>query len=127
MAFSVNILPILNELKEWGYLKVTKTQDAQTGYFVYIYDFFEQSEKDIPKTVLSAPKKSKGRRSFSNNDVNDADTSFDPDSENHALEGSAPENPDIENPVLDKPVVEKHGQLNTKESNTKELKVLTAY
>ena len=44
---------MLNELKEWGYLTVTKlTPDkAKNGRFEYVYDFYEYSEKDdsIPK------------------------------------------------------------------------------
>ncbi len=57
----------LNELKEWGYLTVTKTQNPETGRFVYIYDFFEYSEKDINCSVQNEKKTkiSNGRKALS--------------------------------------------------------------
>ena len=38
----------LNELKEWGYLTVTKLMPSETksGLIEYVYDFYEYSEKD---------------------------------------------------------------------------------
>lgn len=38
----------LNELKEWGYLTVTKLMPSETksGRIEYVYDFYEYSEKD---------------------------------------------------------------------------------
>lgn len=40
----------LDELKHWGYLKVTKLMPNETtsGRIEYVYDFFEYSEKDKP-------------------------------------------------------------------------------
>ena len=40
----------LDELKEWGYLTVTKLMPNQTasGRIEYVYDFYEYSEKDKP-------------------------------------------------------------------------------
>lgn len=40
----------LRELKEWGYLEVTKMNSDETnsGRFEYVYTFFEYSEKDKP-------------------------------------------------------------------------------
>lgn len=118
----------LKELKEWGYLTVIKTREPENGYFVYIYDFYEHSEKDKPdnKPTTPKPKKSNGRISFSNSCVSDVDTSSEPECENDIVDDSAYEKPDIENHTVDIPVVDKHGQLNTNESitnksNTKEL------
>ncbi len=118
----------LKELKEWGYLTVTKTREPKNGYFVYIYDFYEHSEKDSPdnKPTSPKPKKSNGRISFSNSCSNDADTSSEPECENDTVGNSACENPYTENHTVDIPVVDKHRQLNTNESitnksNTKEL------
>ena len=38
----------LNELKEWGYLTVTKLMPSETksGRIEYVYDFYEYSDKD---------------------------------------------------------------------------------
>ncbi len=61
----------LDELKEWGYLVVTKLMPNETdsGRIEYVYDFFEVSEKDNPdaeqgndkqpKKKISSPKISK--------------------------------------------------------------------
>ena len=40
----------LDELKEWGYLVVTKLMpnETESGRIEYVYDFFEVSEKDNP-------------------------------------------------------------------------------
>lgn len=49
----------LNELKEWGYLTVTKLMPSETksGRIEYVYDFYEYSEKDTPSGKgSSAPK-----------------------------------------------------------------------
>ena len=111
----------LNELKEWGYLTVTKTQNPETGRFVYIYDFFEYSEKDINCSVQNEKKTkiSNGRKALSKSQSNGADTSSSPDIENLYMDSPASENPGIENPYVDNPSVENQGQLNTKESNIK--------
>ena len=39
----------LNELKEFGYLEVTKRQSAETGYFEYVYDVYEQPQHKNPE------------------------------------------------------------------------------
>ena len=41
----------LDELKYWGYLRVTKLKPNETksGRIEYVYDFFEYSEKDVPQ------------------------------------------------------------------------------
>jgi hypothetical protein len=41
----------LDELKEWGYLVVTKLMpnETESGRIEYVYDFFEVSEKDNPE------------------------------------------------------------------------------
>lgn len=46
----------LKELKQWGYLKVTKLMPNETisGRIEYVYDFFEYSEKDKPGAVLDS-------------------------------------------------------------------------
>ena len=46
----------LAELKEWGYLVVSKLMPNQTksGRIEYVYDFFEYSEKDVPQDEESA-------------------------------------------------------------------------
>ena len=61
----------LDELKEWGYLVVTKLMpnETESGRIEYVYDFFEVSEKDNPdaeqgndeqpKKKISSPKSSK--------------------------------------------------------------------
>ena len=42
----------LAELKDWGYLEVTKLMPDQTksGRIEYVYDFYEYSAKDVPQT-----------------------------------------------------------------------------
>ena len=61
----------LDELKQWGYLVVTKLMpnETESGRIEYVYDFFEVSEKDNPdaeqgndkqtKKQISSPKSSK--------------------------------------------------------------------
>lgn len=49
----------LNELKEWGYLIVTKLMPSETksGRIEYVYDFYEYSEKDTHSREGSPAKK----------------------------------------------------------------------
>lgn len=110
----------LNELKEWGYLTVTKTKNAENGRFVYIYDFYEYSEKDINNSIKNEkkPKTSGKHKVLPESISNDADTSSSPGIELLHVDIPEVENPNMELPEVDKPAVENHGQLNTKESNT---------
>ena len=50
----------LNELKEWGYLTVTKLMPSETksGRIEYVYDFYEYSEKDTLSRESSSIQKS---------------------------------------------------------------------
>jgi hypothetical protein len=96
----------LKELKDWGYLSVTKLMPNETasGRIEYVYDFYEYSEKDKPDNE---------------NNVNAGDTSLsDVISKKSAKQGTRKQ--DIEFlPLEIQPVeiqdVENQGQLNTKQ------------
>lgn len=59
----------LNELKEWGYLTVTKLMPSETksGRIEYVYDFYEYSKKDTASgTSSSTPKVHKEKQDIEN-------------------------------------------------------------
>ncbi len=104
----------LNELKEWGYLIVTKAKSSENGRFIYSYDFYEYSEKDtvvfkkpaVPKPDISSDKSPDNPYVYS------------PAIESPGVENLPLENPPVENPVMENPQVENQGQLNTNKLNT---------
>ncbi len=99
----------LDELKNWGYLTVTKLMPNQTqsGRIEYVYDFFEYSEKDTPDANL-------------NSDTEDEDGDISANAGRSVKKASqGAEKQGIENlPLEILPVeiqaVENQGQLNTK-------------
>lgn len=100
---------MLKELKELGYLVVTKLTPAQTksGRFEYIYDFYEESEKD---EYYSKGVKNPHRQREKN---------VEPNVENEAVSNKqASEKQDIEILPLEFLPVENPQQLNTNKSNT---------
>lgn len=59
----------LNELKEWGYLTVTKLMPSETksGRIEYVYDFYEYSKKDTASGKSSStPKVHKEKQDIEN-------------------------------------------------------------
>lgn len=109
----------LNELKEWGYLIVTKAKSSETGRFIYSYDFYEYSEKDtvvFKKPAVIKPEISSDK-SPDNPDIYFPDIES-PGVENLPLENPPLENPPVDNPDMEIPSVENQGQLNTNKLNT---------
>lgn len=103
----------LNELKEWGYLTVTKLMPSETksGRIEYVYDFYEYSKKDTHSCESVSTQKAHTKKQ---------------DVENPPLETSEitsikqeVEKQEIENLPLDFLPIENQGQLNTKELITK--------
>ncbi len=99
----------LSELKEWGYLVVTKSKSPENGRFVYIYDFYEYSEKDARNKPVSNKEKA-NKKSVIN-----------PETDNPYTENPGVENLPVEKLTMDNPTLENHGQLNTNKLNTNKL------
>lgn len=108
----------LNELKQWGYLKVTKLMpnETESGRIEYIYDFFEHS--DIDDYFGSGMKSS--TESNDNKPCKKTSTKKQ-DTEKQDIEKQGIENLCLENLDLDFQTLENQPQLNTNKSNTKEL------
>ena len=103
----------LNELKEWGYLTVTKLMPSETksGRIEYVYDFYEYSEKDTLSRESSSIQKAHTKKQevdFLPLETSEI-TSIKQEVENLPLEILQVEFLSTENQV----------QLNTKESITK--------
>ena len=84
----------MNELKEYGYLKVTKER-GKKGFFEYVYTFYESPTMDIPEVEY-------------------------PPLENPPMDNPPMDNPPMDVPRVESPEVENIGQLNTNILNTKE-------
>ena len=98
----------LDELKKWGYLTVTKLMPNQTesGRIEYVYDFYEYSEKDKPRTDQD------------DDDTYDEDGDVSTVSVKKGSQGAGKqgiENLPLEILPVEKQAIENQGQLNTKE------------
>ncbi len=91
----------LGELKQAGYLKISKTKGTG-GKFCYVYDFYETPK---PADTLK-------------NDAEPESSQFAPEVGFPPLEHPPLEVPPLENPPLEVPAVENHGQLNKEEPRT---------
>ena len=98
----------LDELKEWGYLTVTKLMPNQTesGRIEYVYDFYEYSEKDKP-----GADRDDDDTYDENGDV--STVSVKKGSQGAGKQGI--ENLPLEILPVEKQAIENQGQLNTKE------------
>ena len=86
----------LNELKEWGYLTVTKLMPSETksGRIEYVYDFYEYSKKDTASGKSSStPKVHKEKQDIENLPLETLPVEFQP--------------------------IENQGQINTNKQSTK--------
>ena len=97
----------LDELKEWGYLTVTKLMPNQTesGRIEYVYDFYEYSEKDKPDANQGE-------------DTEDEDGDVSTVSVKKAPQGAGKQGIEIlplEILPVEKQAIENQGQLNTKD------------
>lgn len=109
------ITSALNELKQWGYLKVTKLMpnETESGRIEYIYDFFEHS--DIDEYFGSGTKSStepNAKKPCKKTSIEKQDT------EKQDIEKQGIENLCLENLDLDFQTLENQPQLNTNKSNT---------
>lgn len=108
----------LNELKQWGYLKVTKLMpnETESGRIEYIYDFFEHSDiDDYFGSGLKSNTESNDNKSCKKTSTKKQDT------EKQDIEKQGIENLCLENLDLDFQTLENQPQLNTNILNTKEL------
>ncbi len=108
----------LNELKEWGYLTVTKLMPSETksGRIEYVYDFYEYSEKDTLSRESSSIQKSHTKKQEV--DFLPLETS-EITSIKQEVEKQEVENLPLEILQVEFLPTENQGQLNTKESITK--------
>jgi len=108
----------LNELKEWGYLTVTKLMPSETksGRIEYVYDFYEYSEKDTLSRESSSIQKAHTKKQEV--DFLPLETS-EITSIKQEVEKQEVENPPLEILQVEFLSTENQVQLNTKESITK--------
>ncbi len=109
----------LNELKEWGYLTVTKLMPSETksGRIEYVYDFYEYSEKDVVSRKKSSEPESKHhteKQGIENLPLEI--TEIIPEKQEAEFQGI--ENLPLEILPVEIQPIENQGQLNTKESST---------
>lgn len=99
----------LDELKHWGYLRVTKLMPNETksGRIEYVYDFFEYSEKDKPGTG-----KNDDDTYDEDGDTSESEVSF---IKNHeqVVKKQDIENLPLENQSVEIQGVENQGQIST--------------
>jgi len=99
----------LDELKEWGYLVVTKLMpnETESGRIEYVYDFFEFSEKDDPDAE-------QGNNEQPINKVLTSEAKADsPESKKQEVEKQGIENLPLEFLPLENQAVENQGQSKT--------------
>lgn len=108
----------LNELKEWGYLTVTKLMPSETksGRIEYVYDFYEYSEKDTHSQEGTPVKKARIKKQEVGNPPIET-------SEITSIKQEV-EKQEVENlPLEILPVkflsIENQGQINTNKQSTK--------
>ena len=108
----------LNELKEWGYLTVTKLMPSETksGRIEYVYDFYEYSEKDTLSRESSSIQKAHTKKQEV--DFLPLETS-EITSIKQEVEKQEVENLPLEILQVEFLSTENQVQLNTKESTTK--------
>ena len=99
----------LDELKQWGYLVVTKLMpnETESGRIEYVYDFFEFSEKDNPDAEQSNSEQQ-------NNKVRTSEAKADsPESTKQGVEKQGIENLPLEILPIEIQTVENQGQSKT--------------
>lgn len=108
----------LNELKEWGYLTVTKLMPSETksGRIEYVYDFYEYSEKDAHSREGSPAKKAHIKKQEVENPPLETSeiTSI-----KQEVEKQEVENLPLEILPVEFQPIENQGQLNTNKQSTK--------
>lgn len=108
----------LNELKEWGYLTVTKLMPSETksGRIEYVYDFYEYSEKDTHSREGSPAKKAHIKKQEVENPPLETSeiTSI-----KQEVEKQEVENLPLEILQVEFQPIENQGQLNTNKQSTK--------
>ncbi|MFR7821211.1 DUF6017 domain-containing protein [Candidatus Pseudoruminococcus sp.] len=108
----------LNELKEWGYLTVTKLMPSETksGRIEYVYDFYEYSDKDTHSREGTPVKKAHIKKQEVENPPLETSEIT---SMKQEVEKQEVENLPLEILQVEFLPTENQGQLNTKESITK--------
>lgn len=107
----------LNELKEWGYLTVTKLMPSETksGRIEYVYDFYEYSKKDTASgTSSSTPKVHKEKQDIENLPLEITEIT----SIKQEVEKQEVENLPLEILQVEFQSTENQGQINTNKQNT---------
>lgn len=108
----------LNELKEWGYLIVTKLMPSETksGRIKYVYDFYEYSEKDTHSREGTSVKKAHIKKQEVENPPLETSeiTSI-----KQEVEKQEVENLPLEILQVEFQPIENQGQLNTNKQSTK--------
>lgn len=107
----------LNELKEWGYLTVTKLMPSETesGRIEYVYDFYEYSEKDaVSRKKSTTPKQHTEKQDIENLPLEI--TEITPKKQEAEKQGI--ENLPLEILPVEFQPIENQGQLNTNKLNT---------
>lgn len=108
----------LNELKEWGYLTVTKLMPSETksGRIEYVYDFYEYSEKDTHSREGTQVKKAHIKKQEVENPPLETSeiTSI-----KQEVEKQEVENLPLEILQVEFQPIENQGQLNTNKQSTK--------
>lgn len=109
----------LNELKEWGYLTVTKLMPSETksGRIEYVYDFYEYSEKDTHSREGTQVKKAHIKKQEVENPPLETSeiTSI-----KQEVEKQEVENLPLEILQVEFQPIENQGQLNTNKQSTKQ-------
>lgn len=108
----------LNELKEWGYLTVTKLMPSETksGRIEYVYDFYEYSKKDTASGKSSStPKVHKEKQDIENLPLET--TEITPIKQE--VEKQEVENLPLEILPVEFQPIENQGQINTNKQSTK--------
>lgn len=108
----------LNELKEWGYLTVTKLMPSETksGRIEYVYDFYEYSEKDTHSQEGTPVKKARIKKQKVGNPPLETSeiTSI-----KQEVEKQEVENLPLEILPVEFQPIENQGQINTNKQSTK--------
>ena len=109
----------LNELKEWGYLTVTKLMPSETksGRIEYVYDFYEYSEKDtLSRESSSIQKAHIKKQEVENPPLETSEIT----SIKQEVEKQEVENLPLEILQVEFQPIENQGQLNTNKQSTKQ-------
>ena len=108
----------LNELKEWGYLTVTKLMPSETksGRIEYVYDFYEYSKKDTASGKSSStPKVHKEKQDIENLPLETTEITH----EKQESEKQGIENLPLEILPVEFQPIENQVQINTNKQSTK--------